>query len=254
MTAPTALVTGGTRGIGLGIARRLLEDGYRVAVNGVRPSAEIEPVLAELEALGEVTYAAGDVGDRDDREGIVAATIEAFDDIDLLVNNAGITARSDMLSGSEDDFDRVIAVNLKGPHLLTQAVAMLMIDRRETDPSFRGCIVNVSSISAELASTHRAEYCISKAGVSMATKLWASRLAEHGIDVYEVRPGIVSTDMTAEVKEKYDELIAQGLTLDRRWGTPDDVAAAVAALARGDVPYATGQVLTIDGGLMVPRL
>ncbi len=256
MTETAALVTGGSRGIGLGVTRRLLEDGYRVAVNGVRSPSEVESTLAELEALGEVVYVAGDVGDPAARDRIVAATLAAFGRIDVLVNNAGITSpgRNDMLAAKEADFDTVVAVNLKGPFLLTQLVALHMIEVRLTDPSFRGCIVNVSSISAVVASTDRADYCISKAGVSMATKLWASRLAEHGIDVYEVRPGIVSTDMTAEVAEKYDYLIEHGLTLDKRWGTPDDVASVISVLARGDIPYATGQVLTIDGGLTVPRL
>jgi NAD(P)-dependent dehydrogenase (short-subunit alcohol dehydrogenase family) len=256
MTEKTALVTGGTRGIGLGIASSLVGDGYRVAVNGLRSPDDVEPAIAELRSHGEVTYARGDVASAADREHIVATTLGAFGAIDLLVNNAGITSpgRNDMLAASEADFDTVIGVNLKGPFLLTQAVAAHMIERRETDAAFRGCIVNISSISAELASTNRAEYCISKAGVSMATKLWATRLAEFGIDVYEVRPGIVTSDMTAGVTEKYDDLIERGLTLDKRWGTPEDVGTAVAALARGDVPYATGQVLTIDGGLMVPRL
>ncbi len=256
MTEKTALVTGGTRGIGLGIASSLVGDGYRVAVNGLRSPDDVEPALAELRSHSEVTYARGDVASAADRKHIVATTLGAFGAIDLLVNNAGITSpgRNDMLAASEADFDTVIGVNLKGPFLLTQAVAAHMIERRETDASFRGCIVNISSISAELASTNRAEYCISKAGVSMATRLWATRLAEFGIDVYEVRPGIVTSDMTAGVTEKYDNLIEQGLTLDKRWGTPEDVGTAVAALARGDVPYATGQVLTIDGGLMVPRL
>ncbi len=256
MTAPVALVTGGARGIGLGISRRLLEDGYRVVANGVRSAEEVEPVIAELEALGDVMYVRGDVGDAQARDQLVTDTMAAFHRIDVLVNNAGITSpgRNDMLAVNEADFDTVMAVNLKGPFLLTQAVARHMIDQHETDSSFRGRIINISSISAVLASTNRAEYCISKAGVSMATKLWASRLAEHDIDVYEVRPGVVKSDMTAGVTEKYDRLIEHGLTLDKRWGTPEDVGAAVSALAAGRIPYATGQVLTIDGGLTVPRL
>jgi NAD(P)-dependent dehydrogenase (short-subunit alcohol dehydrogenase family) len=256
MTAPTALVTGGARGIGLGITRRFLEDGYGVAANGVRSPEEVEAVMAELEGLGEVIYAPGDVGAPDGRDAVVAATLAAFDRIDVLVNNAGITSpgRNDMLDVDEAEFDTVMAVNLKGPFLLTQAVARHMIEQREADPSFRGSIINISSISAVLASVNRAEYCISKAGVSMATKLWASRLAEHGIDVYEVQPGVIESDMTAAVKDKYDELFAEGLALEPRWGTPEDVGAAVATLAAGEIPYATGQVLTIDGGLMVPRL
>lgn len=256
MTAPTALVTGGTRGIGLGIARRLLQDGFEVVVSGVRPPADVAEALDELVALGEATYVPGDLGDPAAREHLVAATLDALDRVDLLVNNAGITSpgRKDMLDVDEEGFDLVMAVNLKGPFLLTQAVARHMIDRRQADPSFRGCIVNVSSINAEMASINRAEYCISKAGITMATRLWAARLAEFGIDVYEVRPGIIATDMTAHATEKYDALIEDGLMLDRRWGTPDDVAGAVSALAGGAIPYATGQVLTIDGGLTVPRL
>ncbi len=254
MTGKAALVTGGARGIGLGITRRLLEDGYRVAVNGVRSADQVEPVIDEL--VGEVVYVAGDVGDPRARDEIFSATIDAFGRIDLLVNNAGITSpgRNDVLEVNEADLDAVMAVNLMGPFFLTQAVANHMVERREAEGEFRGCIINISSISAVLASTNRAEYCISKAGLSMATRLWAIRLAEYGIDVYEVRPGVIRSDMTAPVTEKYDALFAEGLALESRWGTPEDVGEVVATLARGDVPYATGQVLTIDGGLTVPRL
>lgn len=256
MTVQTALVTGGTRGIGLGIARRLLDDGFQVAVNGVRAEVEVASVLGELREQGRVEYVAGDVGDPAGRAGIVQHTVDAFGRFDVLVNNAGITSpgRNDMLDVAEADFDRVLAVNLKGPFLLTQAVAARMIDQAHTEPSFRGCIINVSSISGELVSTNRSEYCISKAGIAMATKLWATRLADHRIDVYEIRPGVIDTDMTAPVKEVYDRRIEQGLTLEPRWGSPDDVGAAVSVLASGALPYATGQVLTIDGGLTVPRL
>lgn len=252
MTA--AIVTGGGRGIGLGITRRLLTDGYHVAVNGVRPREAVAAVMDELG--GDAVYVQGDVADADARELLVSTAIETFGSIDALVNNAGITSpgRNDMLEVAEDDLDRVIAVNLKGPFLLTQAVAARMIDQRAADPGFRGCIVNISSISAVLVSTDRSEYCISKAGVSMASKLWAARLAEHGIDVYEVRPGVIRSDMTAPVTEKYDELFEDGLALEARWGTPEDVASVVSVLVRGQMPYATGQVLTIDGGLTVPRL
>jgi NAD(P)-dependent dehydrogenase (short-subunit alcohol dehydrogenase family) len=212
--------------------------------------------MTELAALGTVTYLQGDVGDPDARAEIVAGALDAFGRIDLLVNNAGITSpgRADMLDVEEEGFDRVMAVNLKGPFFLTQAVAEEMIRRREADPGSRGCIINISSISAMLVSTNRAEYCISKAGVSMATALWATRLAPHGIDVYEVRPGVIRSDMTTPVEQRYDELFRQGLALEARWGTPEDVAGAVSVLARGDLPCATGQVITIDGGLTVPRL
>ena len=256
MTDRVALVTGGARGIGRGITTRLLTDGWRVAANGVRPKADVNGVVADLATLGDVIYIQGDVGDPHGRDGLVATTLDTFGRIDLLVNNAGITSpgRADMLDVDEAGYDMVMAVNLKGPFLLTQAVARQMISQRAADPDARGCIINISSISAVLASTNRAEYCISKAGVSMATRLWATRLAEYGIDVYEVRPGVIQSDMTAGVTDKYDELLRQGLALEARWGTPEDVAGAVSVLARGEIPYATGQVLTIDGGLTVPRL
>ena len=166
------------------------------------------------------------------------------------MNNAGIAprVRADILKASEESYDRVMEVNLKGPYFLTQAVANWMIAQKREDEAFEGCIVNISSISATVASPSRGEYCISKAGVSMATRLWAVRLAEFGIHVYEIRPGIIQTDMTSTVKEKYDRLIAEGLTLQPRWGYPEDVGRAVAALVRG------GQVIMIDGGLTIPRL
>lgn len=252
MTA--AIVTGGARGIGLGITRRLRDDGYRIAVSGTRPAEAVAGVMAEL---GDAAvYVRGDVAHAAARARLVTTAIEAFGRVDALVNNAGITSpgRNDMLEVDEGDLDRVLDVNLKGPFLLTQAVAAHMIEQRSADPGFRGCIVNISSISAVLVSTNRSEYCISKAGVSMASKLWATRLAEYGIDVYEVMPGVIRSDMTEPVTEKYDRMFEDGLALDARWGTPEDVASAVSVLVRGELPYATGQVLTIDGGLMVPRL
>jgi NAD(P)-dependent dehydrogenase (short-subunit alcohol dehydrogenase family) len=175
----------------------------------------------------------------------------------VLVNNAGVApdVRADVLDASEESFDRLISINLKGPYFLTQAVANWMIrQRKEHGQDWHGCIVNVSSVSATVASVNRGDYCIAKAGIAMATKLWAARLAEFGIGVYEVRPGIIATDMTAGVKEKYDRLIAGGLTVEPRWGEPEDVGRAVAVLARGELSYATGQVLLIDGGLTLPRL
>jgi NAD(P)-dependent dehydrogenase (short-subunit alcohol dehydrogenase family) len=174
----------------------------------------------------------------------------------VLVNNAGVapSVRADVLEADEESFDRLIQINLKGPYFLTQAVAKWMIDQRKAESAFRGCIVNVSSVSATVASVNRGDYCISKAGIAMATQLWAARLAEFGIDVFEVRPGIIATDMTSGVKEKYDRLIEGGLLLNKRWGTPADVGKTIAALARGEVPYAPGQVLVIDGGLTLQRL
>ena len=257
MAEQVALVTGGSRGIGLGIARRLLRDGYRVAINGRREESAVAPELDELRGFGpDVVYCRGDLSEAGDRQTVLDATLAAFGRLDVLVNNAGIPSphRRDMLESVEEDLDLVLATNVKGPYFLTQAAARVMIRQREADPTFRGVVVTVGSISAEVVSTNRGEYCLSKAAVAMASKLWAVRLAEHGIDCYEVRPGIIATDMTAAVTEKYDRLIEQGVTIEGRWGTPDDVGSAVAALVRGDFPYATGQVVMIDGGLTTLRL
>jgi NAD(P)-dependent dehydrogenase (short-subunit alcohol dehydrogenase family) len=186
----------------------------------------------------------------------VAETLTALGRLDVLINNAGITSpgRRDILEATEEDLDTVLSVNLKGPFLLTQSLARHMIEEHEANAAFRGRIVNITSISAAVASPNRSEYCISKAGLSMTTLLWATRLAEYGIDVFEVRPGVIHTDMTAPVAEKYEALIEDGLTLERRFGMPEDVAAVVAALASGDIPYSTGQILTVDGGLTIARL
>ena len=256
MTPGSALVTGGSRGIGLGIARRLLADGYRVVINGLRSPESVAGTLDDLSRFGDITYVAADVGRAEGRSHLVAETLKAVGRLDVLVNNAGITSpgRKDLLDVTEDDLDAVLAVNLKGPFLLTQSLARHMIGEHDSDPSFRGRIVNITSVSAAVVSPNRSEYCISKAGLSMTTLLWATRLAGHGIDVYEVRPGVIETDMTAPVAERYEALIRDGLTLERRFGTPEDVAAAVAVLVSGGLPYATGQILTIDGGLTVSRL
>jgi NAD(P)-dependent dehydrogenase (short-subunit alcohol dehydrogenase family) len=252
-----ALVTGGSRGIGLGIAEALADNGFDLAINGVREPAAVGDVVKSLMQRGaEVLYCRGDVAVATDRQAMVDAVRSRFGRLDVLVNNAGVapTVRADILEASEESFDRVVGINLKGPYFLTQLVALWMIDERTADPTFSGVIVNVSSVSATEASINRGDYCISKAGVTMATKLWAHRLAEHGIAVYEVRPGIITTDMTAPVKEKYDRLMAGGLTVENRWGLPEDVGRAVAMLARGELSYATGNVLMIDGGLTLRRL
>jgi NAD(P)-dependent dehydrogenase (short-subunit alcohol dehydrogenase family) len=252
-----ALVTGGSRGIGLGIAEELADSGFNLAINGVRDVAAVDDVVQSLARRGaDVVYCRGDVAVAVDRKAVVDAVRARFGQLDVLVNNAGVApaVRADILEASEESFDRVIGINLKGPYFLTQLVAQWMIDQRAADPTFSGVIVNVSSVSATEASINRGDYCISKAGVAMATKLWAHRLAEHGIAVYEVRPGIITTDMTAPVKEKYDRLMAGGLTVENRWGMPEDVGRAVAMLARGELTYATGNVLMIDGGLTLRRL
>jgi NAD(P)-dependent dehydrogenase (short-subunit alcohol dehydrogenase family) len=176
--------------------------------------------------------------------------------LDVLVNNAGIAprVRADLLEAGEASFDEVISTNLRGPYFLTQRAAAWMIRQRADDPSAQRSIINISSVSATVASVNRGDYCISKAGIAMATKLWAVRLAEYGIGVYEVRPGIIETDMTEGVKAKYDALIEGGILLEKRWGTPKDIGTAVSMLARGELPYATGAVLVLDGGLTLARL
>jgi 3-oxoacyl-[acyl-carrier protein] reductase len=253
----TAFVTGGSRGIGFGIAQSLAADGWRLAINGMRPESDVQGPLAQLrESAPEVIYVRGDVSSAADRAACLGQIRAAFGQLNLLVNNAGIAprVRADILEATAESFDEMINVNLKGPYFLTQAVARWMVEQRQADAMFDGAIVNISSISAEIASTNRGDYCLARAGTSMATKLWAVRLAEFGIRVYEIRPGIIATDMTAGVKEKYDRMIADGLTLEPRWGQPEDVGRAVAALARGEFRYATGQVVTIDGGMTIGRL
>lgn len=252
-----ALVTGGSRGIGLAIARALAREGYDLAVCGVRPAAAVAGTLRELEGLGAaVHYVRADIGAREDRAQLVQAVRARYGRLDALVNNAGMAprVRADILEASEESYEEVMRTNLQGPYFLTQAVARWMVEQRRADPGRPLSIVNVSSISATVASPSRGEYCLSKAGVSMATRLWAVRLAEFGIPVYEVRPGIIQTDMTAGVQARYDALIADGLLLQARWGSPEDVGRAVAMLVRGDVGYSTGQVIMVDGGLTVPRL
>ncbi|HEV7298526.1 MAG TPA: 3-ketoacyl-ACP reductase [Tepidisphaeraceae bacterium] len=253
-----ALITGGSRGIGFGVAMKLAESGFDVAINGRRDASDVADAIAVLEKTGAVVlYCQADVASRADHETMLAAIRARFGRLDVLVNNAGVapSVRADILEAGEESFDRLISINLRGPYFLTQAAAKWMVEQQAASPSsFRGCIVNVSSVSATVVSINRGDYCISKAGVAMATQLWAARLAEHNIDVYEVRPGVIATDMTAGVTEKYDKLIANGLTVEKRWGKPDDVGKAVAMLARGELPYATGQVLNVDGGMTLQRL
>jgi NAD(P)-dependent dehydrogenase (short-subunit alcohol dehydrogenase family) len=253
----TALITGGTRGIGLGIARALADDGWQLVLCGVRAERDVEPTLDALRGTGAaVSYVAADVSRAADRTRLVDAVRSHLPPVSLLVNNAGRAprVRADILEASEDGFEEVVRTNLQGPYFLTQAIANAQIAERRRDPSFPASIVFVTSVSAEMASTNRGDYCISKAGLSMAARLFAARLAPEGIPVYEVRPGIIATDMTAAVKDVYDRRIADGLVPQQRWGQPDDVGRVVAALARGDAPYATGSVIHVDGGLSIPRL
>jgi 3-oxoacyl-[acyl-carrier protein] reductase len=251
------LVTGAGRGIGLGIAKCLAADGCDIAICDVHEEGAVQEALADLKALGaEGLYCRADVTDAAARTRMLAEIRGRFGRLNVLVNNAGVApkVRADLLDATEESYERVMKINLQGPYFLTQGVARWMVEQSKQDRAFSGCIVNVSSVSATVASTSRGEYCISKAGVSMATRLWAARMGAFGVPVYEIRPGIIQTDMTAGVKEKYDKLIAEGLLIQPRWGLPEDIGRAVAALVRGDLAYSTGQVIMVDGGQTVQRL
>jgi len=260
---PAAIVTGGSRGIGKAIALELARIGYDVVVNhfdfadGQPDESHALATEAEIEALGaRCAVVRGDVSRAADRAALVEITRSTFGRCDMLVNNAGVAPleRVELLEATEESFDRVLSINLKGPYFLTQAVAKWMIEQRTQDAG-RACrIVNTGSISAYTSSPARGEYCVSKAGVGMMTALYADALAEHGIGVFEVRPGIIETDMTAAVKDKYDRLIAEGLTPIKRWGQPEDVARAVGAIAEGRLDFSTGQVINVDGGFHLRRL
>jgi NAD(P)-dependent dehydrogenase (short-subunit alcohol dehydrogenase family) len=262
-----ALVTGGSRGIGFGIAEKLAAEKWDIVINGVREESAVAEPLAKLRAYGvKVGYARGDVGSAEGRASIHAAThafcrsLLAGDGgtpaINLLVNNAGVApkVRADLLETSEESYDYVVNTNLRGVFFLTQLFARDMVAAKKKDPAFTATIINITSISATVVSINRGEYCIAKAGLSMLSQLFATRLGPDGIPVYEVRPGVIKTDMTAGVTEKYDKLIAAGLCVQPRWGFPDDIGKSVAALARADFPFSTGQVIMVDGGLTIPRL
>jgi NAD(P)-dependent dehydrogenase (short-subunit alcohol dehydrogenase family) len=254
---PVALVTGGTRGIGLGIARALAARGWDLALGGMRSAADVEAAVRELRDAGaDVLYVAGDIASPADRSALVDATEAHFGRLNALVNNAGRAprVRADLLEATEESFEEVLRTNLQGPYFLTQRVAPRLAERRRMAPDEPVAIVFVTSVSATMVSPNRGEYCVSKAGLAMAASLFAVRLAADGVPVFEVRPGVIATDMTAKVKETYDRRIADGLIPSGRWGTPDDVGKVVAALVTGDVPYATGSVIHVDGALAVPRL
>ncbi|WP_336515466.1 3-ketoacyl-ACP reductase [Pollutibacter soli] len=252
-----ALITGGSRGIGFGIALQLAETGFDIAINGVREQSQVEDAIGQLKSSGaNVIYCRGNISSSEDRAGILEEINSHFGRLHVLVNNAGMAPRErrDILEATEESFDEVVSTNLKGPYFLTQKVARWMIEQQDNDAGFSGCIINVSSISATVVSVNRGEYCISKAGVSMATQLFAARLGQYNIPVFEVRPGVIYTDMTAGVKDKYDQLISNGLCVTNRWGQSEDVGKVVAALAGGGFMYSTGQVIMVDGGLTIPRL
>ena len=259
---PVALVTGSARGIGRAIALHLASLGHAVLVNGRNPDPADRAkgayeVLDAIEAAGGVAHVVrGDVSVPADRESMVAAALERFGRLDLLVNNAGVgpRERTDILEASPAIYDEVLDVNLKGPYFLTQLAAKAMIECQKAGIVARPRIAFITSISVFASSTNRGEYCISKAGLAMAAQLWADRLGEFDIPVIEIRPGVIATDMTFGVKEKYDKLIADGIFVQKRWGQPDDIARAVGAFARGDLDYCTGAVIDVSGGFQLKRL
>ncbi len=252
-----AIVTGSSRGIGRAIAERLARDGLAVVVNYHASAAAADEVVSGIRrAGGEAIAVQADVSDSTSRERLIAAALEQFGRLDVLVNNAGVTSpgRKDLLEATEESWDTVFATNLKGPFFLAQLAARAMLRSQASGAAQAGRIVNVSSISAYAASTNRADYCIAKAGLEMMTWLFADRLAEHNITVFDICPGVIASDMTAPVKEKYDRLIADGLSPQRRWGTPDDVASAVSLVVGDGLPFTTGQRIHVDGGFHIRRL
>ncbi len=257
MNTPVALITGAGRGIGRGAAIALAKRGWSIAIN-FRGNAEAaaDTLHAVEQAGGRGLLIQADVSNPADRERLIDETLRHFGRLDALVNNAGMAPRQrvDILELSEASYDEVMAVNLKGPFFLTQRAAKTMLKLIEAQTIPRGIIINMGSISAYTSSVNRAEYCVSKAGLAMMTQLYADRLADHNINVYEIRPGIIDTDMTSVAKAKYDKLIVEGLTPIRRWGTPDDVGRAVAAIAEGAFPMSTGEVINVDGGFHLRRL
>lgn len=252
-----AFITGGSRGIGFGIAQALAQEGFDLAINGMRPEAAVTDVLEQLRSHGtDAIYCQGDVASADARQTMLAKIKQHYGGLHVLVNNAGVAPqeRNDILNATEESYEYVMRTNLQGPYFLTQAVANWMIEQRQADHDFSAYIINISSISATVASVNRGEYCISKAGMSMMTLLFATRLGEYGIPVYDVRPGVTKTDMTSGVTDKYDQLIKEGLCVQPRWGKPEDLGRAVVALVKDYFPYSTGQTIMVDGGLTIPRL
>ena len=251
--ARCVIVTGGARGIGLGISKAFAAEGYNISVSGTRPEEDVADVIKELTQGGaKVQYVQSNVAIKEDREKLLAKTLECFGRVDVLVNNAGVApkTRLDLLETTEESFDHVMDINMKGAFFLTQLVANQMITQKNDIAR----IINISSISADTASINRGEYCISKAAMSMVTSLFADRLASLGIRVFEVRPGIIKTDMTAAVTEKYEKMIGDGLTPIKRMGQPEDIASVVVSLCRKEFDFCTGNIINVDGGFHIRRL
>lgn len=257
-----ALVTGSTQGIGKAIAIALAKNGYSIVINDEITEdlpKDYKDILKEIyQTNPEEKYLLikADVSRSEDRDKIVSQLKEKFGRIDVLVNNAGIAPkeRKDILIATEESFDLVMSVNLKGPYFLTQKIANWMIDLKSTIKDYQPYIINISSISSFTSSPSRGEYCVSKAGVTMMTKLYADRLAEYDIPVYEIQPGIIKTPMTEAVREKYDKLIGEGLTPIKRWGLPEDIAKTVLGIVHGNIPFSTGEIIHVDGGFHLRRL
>ena len=258
-----AIVTGASRGIGKAISKELSSMEYQLVINyfdfknGQPDDSAARQTRQEITDSGGVCEVLrGDISSSLDRQALADFAKEKFGRCDMLVNNAGVapSKRMDILEATEESFDRVMNINLKGPYFLTQLVANWMIEQKKQNPDRNFRICNTSSISAYTSSPTRGEYCVSKAGMSMMTKLYADRLAEYGIGVFEIRPGVIETDMTSAVKDKYDKLIAEGLTPTKRWGYPEDIAKAVGAIAEGKLDFSTGQVINVDGGFHLRRL
>ncbi|MFC1724658.1 3-ketoacyl-ACP reductase [candidate division KSB1 bacterium] len=259
---PLAFITGAGQGIGRGIAIKLAENGFDIAANDINYSPEnpkkglfeVKEVIEKLKV--SFLPVQGDISVLSEHKRIIRSVLDKFGRIDVFVSNAGVAPkqRMDVLETTDESYDRVLSVNSRGPFFLTQSVSNQMIEQLRKGSDFLPVIIFITSISAVVSSTKRAEYCISKAALSMTAKLFADRLAEFGINVYEIRPGIIKTDMTAGVQDKYDRLISEGLVPQKRWGLPEDVGKAVAAFAKGDFPYSTGSVIEVSGGMDIRSL
>ena len=258
MNHKTALITGGANGIGLGIAKQLASEGYAIAMMGRSAEEQVREKIDMVKSFGTpVIYIRGNIASDESRKDALHKTDSEFGKLDVLVNNAGVApkVRMDILRTTEEIFNEVLDINLKGTFFMSQLAANYMVEKASKNQRITPIIINISSLSAYTSSTTRGEYCISKAGISMITALFADRLAEYGINVYEIRPGIIATDMTAGVKEKYDRLIRdEGLLPFKRWGTPEDVGNAVSVLCSGKLSYSTGEVINVDGGFHIRRL